>query len=252
MSNTLCADRITAALHTKQFGRHLEVFHSLPSTNTYLKEHSHLPHGATVVATDQTAGRGRRGRSFFSPTGGLYMSVLIRQPLTAQTVGLLTSATAAATAQAIETVCPVTVGIKWVNDLLINGKKVCGILAEGVPANGWAIIGIGVNVNTADFPQELQSIATSLSAESGCTVSAVQLAAAILDALEPLVDNIETPAFLEETRRRSVVIGRDITVLRGNETFTAHAVGIDDTGGLLIQQNGVISVLTSGEVSVRL
>ncbi len=246
------AQRITATLKTQHFGRHLEVFDTLPSTNTYLKQQNNLPHGAVIVAADQTAGRGRRGRAFFSPTGGLYMSILIRRALTAKTVGLLTGAAAVAVANAIETVCPVAVQIKWVNDLLVNGKKVCGILAEGAPADGWAIIGIGVNVNTADFPQELTDIATSLYKESGKTVSAEQLAAAILNALEPLVENIEEPLFLEETRRRSAVIGKDITVLRGNETFSAHAVGIDDAGGLIIQTDSGETVLTSGEVSIRL
>lgn len=244
---------IKAALQTKHFGRCLEVFDSLPSTNTYLKEKSTLPHGTVVIAADQTAGRGRRGRAFFSPDGGLYMSVRIHQPLTAQTVGLLTSAAAVATAQACETVCPVAVQIKWVNDLLVNGKKVCGILAEGAPADAWAVIGIGVNVNTPAFPQDLDAIATSLYKESGKTVSPERLAAEILNALEPLVDNIENPAFLQETRRRSAVIGRDITVLRGNETFIAHAVDIDGEGGLIIRRDdGNLSVLTSGEVSVRL
>lgn len=242
----------TAALQTNCFGRYLEVFDTLPSTNTYLKEHSALPHGAVVLAANQTAGRGRRGRTFFSPSGGLYMSVLIHRRLTAQTVGLLTSATAVATAQAIEAFCPVTVGIKWVNDLLINNKKVCGILAEGAPADGWAVIGVGINVNTPVFPQELGTIATSLYKESGNTVSAERLAATVLNMLEPLVDNVENAAFLEETRRRSVVIGKEITVLRGNETFTARAVGIDDTGGLIIEKDGNTAVLTSGEVSVRL
>ncbi len=246
------AKRITAQLHTKLLGRHLEVFETLPSTNTYLKGQSHLPHGAVVVAADQSAGRGRRGRHFFSPQGGVYMSILLRCTFTAKTVGLLTSAAAVAVARAIETVCPVSVQIKWVNDLLINGKKVCGILTEGVPKDGWAVIGVGVNVNTTAFPQELTDIASSLYKEGGKRVSPELLAAAILNALEPLIEKVETGAFLEETRCRSAVIGRDITVFRGNETFAAHAVGIDDNGGLLVQTDSGTAVLTSGEVSIRL
>ena len=252
METKLYADRITVALHTKHFGRHLELFETLPSTNTYLKQQNDLPHGAVIIAADQTAGRGRRGRDFFSPLGGLYMSVLVRRTLTAETVGLLTNAAAVAVANAIETVCPVSAQIKWVNVLLINGKKVCGILAQGAPADGWAIIGVGVNVNTADFPRELENIATSLYRESGKMVSPERLAAEILNALEPLVDNVENPVFLEEVRRRSAIIGKDITVFRGHETFTARAVGIDHTGGLIIQTDGKETVLTSGEVSVRL
>ena len=102
------------------------------------------------------------------------------------------------------------------------------------------------------FPQELGTIATSLYKESGITFSTERLAATVLNMLEPLVDTVENAAFLEETRRRSVVIGKEITVLRGNETFTARAVGIDDTGGLIIEKDGNTAALTSGEVSVRL
>ncbi len=243
--------RITTALHTKAFGRQIDAFDSLPSTNTFLKEKADAPHGAVVIATNQTAGRGRRGRDFFSPQGGLYMSIRIHRAFTAQTVGLLTSAAAVAVAQAIESLCPVSVQIKWVNDLLIHGKKVCGILTEGAAADGWAVVGIGVNVNTADFPAALADIATSLYKESGKVISCEQLAAAILNALEPLVDDIENGVFLQETRRRSAVIGKDITVMRGDETFAAHAVDIDDAGGLVIQRGQTLTVLTSGEVSIR-
>jgi len=243
---------VNGVLKTTHLGRHLEVFHTLPSTNTYLKEHPDLPHGATVIATHQTAGRGRKGRAFFSPDGGLYMSVLIRRELTAKTVGLLTCATAVAVARAIESLFPLSVQIKWVNDLLVRGKKVCGILTEGSVTDGWAVIGIGVNIAKADFPTDIAAIATSLYNESGKTVTADALAAAILNALEPLLDTLDTGAFLEETRRRSAVIGKDITVYRGAETFKAHAVGIDEAGGLIITTANGTQTLTSGEVSIRL
>lgn len=239
-------------LKTTHLGRHLEAFHTLPSTNTYLKEHPDLPHGATVIATHQTAGRGRKGRAFFSPDGGLYMSVLIRRELEAKTVGLLTCATAVAVARAIEGLFPLSVQIKWVNDLLIRGKKVCGILAEGSVTDGWAVIGIGVNVNTVDFPDDIAAIATSLYNESGKTVTADALAAAILNTLEPLLDTLDAGVFLEENRRRSAVIGKDITVHRGAETFKAYAVDIDEAGGLIITTENGEEILTSGEVSIRL
>ena len=240
-------------LKTKHLGRHIDVFETLPSTNTYLKEQPSLPHGAVAVAFNQTAGRGRRGRDFFSPQGGLYMSVRIHRAFTVQTVGLLTSAAALAVAQAIEAVCPVTVHIKWVNDLLINGKKVCGILTEGNPADGWAVVGIGINVNTDTFPKELSAIASSLYRESGRTVNFEHLSAEILNRLELLVENLEGGAFLEEVRHRSAVLDKTVTVVRGNETFTAHAVDIHNEGGLIIRTaDGRLQVLTSGEVSIRL
>lgn len=245
-------DTIKAALNTAYCGRHLEIFETLPSTNTYIKEHLALPHGATVIARSQTAGRGRKGRTFVSDEGGLYMSLLLRRTLTAKTVGLLTSAAAVAVAEAIENLAPVSVQIKWVNDLLIHGKKVCGILAEGSVADGWAIVGIGVNLAAVTFPKDLKEVATTVQNECGKTVSPAALAAEILNRLEPILDTAEDGAFLEETRKRSAVIGKDITVYRGAETFPAHAVGIDQAGGLVIITQHGEETLTSGEVSIRL
>ncbi len=251
------ADAIGALLHTKTLGRWLQVEAELPSTNTALKQQMHtLPHGATLIAATQTAGRGRQGRTFHSPDGGLYMSVLLHRDFASDTIGLLTSAVAVAAAKAIESLTDTRVHIKWVNDLWIYGKKVGGILTEGQPdTNGVvhsAVIGIGINVSPCTFPAELADIATSIGNEtiSPPTVSAV--AAAILNQLEALLDAWDTDALIDALRDRSVVLGKELTVLRGNETFTAQALDIDRTGGLVVQTAEGLQTLQSGEVRVRL
>lgn len=256
--SVLTADAVTALLHTKTLGKTLTVYSALASTNDTAKAvAADAAHGTVIIADHQSAGRGRRGRSFFSPRGcGVYMSVILKENLSADKVGLLTTAAAVAVARAIENLVPAQVYIKWVNDLLINGKKVCGILTEGTPnGNGgydFAVIGIGVNVCTADFPPEIDAIATSLLRECGEAPERAVLIAAILRELETVLSEMDTGAFLEESRRRSAVLGKAVTVIRGNETFAATAVAIDHAGALVVETDTGIKTLSSGEVSLRL
>lgn len=252
------AAAVKARLHTTELGRTLTVYPALPSTNDTAKAiAATAAHGTVILAEHQTAGRGRKGRAFFSPPGcGLYMSVILRERLTAARVELLTSAAAVAVANAIEGLVPAAVQIKWVNDLLIDGKKVCGILTEGAPnAAGeydFAVIGIGVNISTVDFPPELDAVASSLLRACGTAPDRAALAAAILHALETVLADMESGAFLKETRRRSAVLGKTVTVVRGNETFLAQAIEIDDKGALIVETAGGRQRLCSGEVSLRL
>lgn len=259
-------------LQTRTLGRTLLVYPELDSTNNRLKElaGAGAETGTVVVADRQTGGKGRRGRRFFSPEGGgLYMSVLLRPSLLMEQAGFITSCAAVATARAVErTVTELSpdtslrVGIKWVNDLFLNGKKLCGILTEaGTDFESgqleYAVLGIGVNLGKMAFPEELRSVATSVANECGVSVPRSRMTAAILNELEPLLEALEQPggaaAFLPESRERSVVLGREVTVLRGNETFDAAAVAIDDTGALVVRTpDGRETALQSGEVSIRL
>ena len=166
----------------------VELRKSVTSTNTILREMATkgAPECLVLVAEEQTAGKGRQGRSFHSPADyGVYFSILLRpDSIASEAAALITSAAAVATAQAIEEVVGVKVGIKWVNDLFMDGKKVCGILTEAVTdlksgSIGWVVIGIGVNVTTAGFPAELSEIAGSI----GVLGIRNQLAAAIIDEL---------------------------------------------------------------------
>lgn len=254
----LTVQAITASLHTTRFGHPLQVVECTDSTNTLARRWAEegAPEGASVAADRQTAGRGRRGRAFFSPEGGVYLSLVLR-PAAGTDPGFITSCAAVAAARAIERLSPVSVQIKWVNDLLIEGRKVCGILTEGEwePTTGglrFAVLGIGINVAETVFPPELQSIATSL-ANEGCRVERAALIAALLEEWELAYAAMNSGVFLEESRRRSAVLGKTVTVLRGEERFTAAAEYIDEQGRLVVRTtDGVRHMLHSGEVSLRL
>ncbi len=256
----MTAKSIQTKLTTQTLGRRLHTFDTLPSTSDHLKSLAaeDAPHGTAVIARHQSAGRGRRGRVFYSPKGdGVYMSVLLSGPIPATQSGRITCAAAVAVAEAIESLIPTSVQIKWVNDLLIDGKKVCGILTEGElnPATGTldhAVLGIGINLSTADFPPELRGIATSLVLATGVAPDPAALIAAVLNRLEEVLNAIDTGDFFEEYRRRCVVLGKTVTVLRGNEHFSARALAVDDDGWLQVQTDTGTVTLSSGEVSIRL
>ncbi len=251
---------VQALCNTTCLGRQLTILDSVGSTNALLREWAATGAvGGTVVATGhQTAGRGRRGRSFDSAQGGLYMSVLLRPQNWRGDVGLITSCAAVAVARAIERICAVDVQIKWVNDLLVNGKKVCGILTEaGLDMETgeltYAVLGIGINTACRTFPPPLQDIATSLGNLTGTSCDRNRLLASILDELEPALMQMESGTFLEESRRRSCVLGRTVTVHAADGAYEAQAVDITECGHLLIKRaDGTMTQLHSGEVSVRL
>ncbi len=243
-------------LHTTVFGQELRVWATLPSTNTTARELAlqGAPEGTVVVAAAQTAGRGTRSRTFFSPQGGVYMSIILRPK---QADGcLITSCAAVAVARAIERLCPLTVQIKWVNDLYVGEKKLCGILTEAgfAPDNSldFVVLGIGINVAEVAFPPGIAALATSLGNE-GCVVDRCELIAAILEEWESLYTTIGSGVFLDESRVRSCVLGRQITVKRENEQFTATATALTDRGHLVVTtDNGDTVTLHSGEVSLQL
>ncbi len=253
----ICAENIKKELTTQAFGQYLLVYEQVASTNDTARAHAMAgaAEGTTVVAARQTAGRGRRGRQFASPDGGLYMSMVLR-PAEGITPGAVTSCCAVAVARAIRRVCGVDVGIKWVNDLYINGRKVCGILAEGVlaPAGGFAymILGIGINLAHTALPPEVAAIATSLEQAGATTTQPETLIAAILQEWETAYATIATGDYLADSRRLSVVLGQPVTVFRGSDTFQAVAEAIDDEGRLVVRRPEGIDTLESGEVTLRL
>lgn len=255
MADPVTESAIRACLHTAAVGRRLEVTPRLDSTNARCRElaKAGAPEGTVVVAQRQSAGRGTRGRHFFSPPGGVYLSILLRPGETVNP-GHITCRAAVATARAIRRTCGAPVGIKWVNDLLLYGRKVCGILAEGEPDGRgglrFCVLGIGVNVAATAFPPELAERATSLGNE-GFAVERPVLIAAILEEWErataaPLTD------VMAAYRRLSLVPGRAVTVRRGDETFAAVAQEITDDGHLLVRTPaGERMELHSGEVQIR-
>lgn len=270
-SATVCSDRtqvnedavsapdIARWLTTQELGRQTEVHAVIDSTNDRAKALAvqGAPHGTLVCARSQTRGRGRFGRKFHSPDAdGIYMSLILRPSLPAQRAVMITSMTAVAVARAIERLADVQVQIKWVNDLYIQGKKVCGILCEaGLDVESgqldYAVVGIGVNTARAEFPEELQEIATSVGNVCGADISKNRLIAEICNCMEELYAQLNDGAFMAESRARSNVIGQDVIVLRGDERFSARAVDIDDEGSLVVETADGIQTVHSGEVSVR-
>ena len=237
----------------------LYVYDTLESSNLTAKQLAlaGAPHGTLVLAGQQKAGRGRLGRRFESPAGkGVYCSLLLRPALSAADAQTATIAAAVSVARAVKALCGLELGIKWVNDLYYQGKKVCGILTEGCPdlETGhldWLVVGIGLNLtaDTADFPPELQDKAGSLYPGAPAPVSRAALAGAIARELLAAGDGT---GGLAEYRDRCFVPGHWVTVCTAAETYAARALSIDDAGRLVVQrENGRQEALRWGEVSTR-
>ena len=234
------------------------VLPTVDSTNTYLRRLAAdgAPDGTAVIAEAQTAGRGRLGRQFASPAGaGLYMSVLLRRDIPVSRLPLLTPYVAVAAARAVERLAPVCVGIKWVNDLRIGERKIAGILTEGGLADGerlaYAVVGVGINLLPSALPEELREIAAAIG-DYAPPPSPAAMAAALLDTLFADYATFTDGSFLDEYRRRSVVLGRTVTATDGERTAIGVAEAIEDDGALrLLTEDGPLR-LRAGEVSIRL
>ena len=241
----------------------LRVYKSISSTNTVLKQlaESGEAEGTVLLAEEQTAGRGRMSRSFFSPPrSGLYMSLLLRPHLSAQLSTRITACAAVAVAEAIEELTGCRAEIKWVNDVLVDGKKVCGILTEGsIDCESglmhYAIVGIGINIRPpeGDFPAELRQIAGALPAAPDGEDLRCRLAAAVLDRLMDLYEQLPEGDCYEAYKSRSCLIGREINILPlGGEPVPATAVDVERDFSLRVRlTDGTETCLSSGEVSVR-
>ena len=207
-----------------------------------------------VIARAQTAGKGRLGRSFQSPEGGLYLSALWQDCPAGQLL-TVTPLAAVAVCRAVESLCDTDCGIKWCNDVVLHGKKLCGILTEWVGTDR-VIIGIGVNCNTApdDFPPEVRPMAASLRELTGGPVDPNALAGAMAFRLRQMrrVLLTEKAAWMAEYAAACVTLGKPVQLLRGDCREEAFAEGIDEDGGLIVRlKNGQRTTVSSGEVSVR-
>ncbi|GKH64358.1 bifunctional ligase/repressor BirA [Eubacteriales bacterium] len=257
----LTAEGISAMLPLELAQLDLRVFDEIDSTNLEAKRLAMTGLSrCAVIADRQTAGRGRLGRSFYSPPGcGIYTSLLLRpRPDQLADVTLLTTAAGVAVCRALQKAAGVQAEIKWVNDLYLNGKKICGILTEGVTdfESGMIesiVIGYGVNFrDDAHLPEELRPIVGSVFGAEPPTVTRSALAAAMLAELLPLAEDLSSRSFLPEYRRRSMLLGREIVFSRAGGRFAAVAERIDDNGGLVVRlPDGSRETLRSGEVSVR-
>lgn len=207
------------------------------------------------IASEQQAGRGRLGRSFSSPEGGIYMTLLTPVRATADLTALTTYAVTAV-CKAIEELTPLSPKIKWVNDVYIGERKLSGILAQGaVDAESGRIthvaMGIGINVASVELPPEISEIATSLAIE-GCDVDRAALAARITEIYLGGIERAGSPEVTEEYRRRSMLTGSEVNVIRPDRTYAARVIGIGDGCELIVErEDGSIEKLTTGDVSVR-
>lgn len=226
-------------------------YETVTSTNTKIKEDAKiLPHGFVLVAEHQTEGRGRMGRSFYSPAKtGLYMSILLKKDFGSNPT-LVTTMTAVAVMKAIEKATGKATRVKWVNDILIDGKKVCGILTEGAFSGGeleYMIVGIGINTATEEFPDEIKDVAGSI----GCNKETLLFN--VLDCFSEEFDKLSKGEFLDFYRERCVTVNKDVKIISPDkEPVEAFVQGIDDDAALIVKySDGTSGKVSSGEVSVR-
>lgn len=271
-------NEILSRLRTKWVGRQLSFYESIGSTNAQAKldAENGAPDGALVIADMQTAGRGRRGRGWDSPAGAnLYFTLILRPDISPDKAPMLTLVMALAVARGIGRMpggresaaegdgCnesrAVASGIKWPNDVVMNGRKVCGILTEMSAERDYVhyvVIGVGVNVGRRDFPPELASRATSLEAELGFPVSRSALTAEILAAFEEEYETFLKKGDLSGQAEgyNALLVNRDaeVCVLDPNGEYRGIARGITETGELLVERpDGSVVRVYAGEVSVR-
>ncbi len=231
----------------------------IDSTNRFAKE---LDGGenTVIIANRQTAGRGRLGRTFHSLTDGIYMSIILRPTLTADKITLITTATAVAVSRAIDDVFDVKTSIKWVNDIYLYDKKVCGILCENVlstspKAQNKTIVGIGINLSSddGDFPDEIKDIAGFILSKRCSPKLRQALINKILDNFSEIYEAISDRKFLDEYRRRLFIIGQRVLVNFSNKNFPATVLGLNDNANLIVRDDqDNIHTLTGGEVSLKI
>ena len=229
-------------------------YDEIDSTNTRAKEYAEVTDSRETVvfiANSQTAGRGRRGRSFVSNEGaGIYISILTYPTEDGFDATMTTAESAVALARAVEALCPCDVKIKWVNDLFLGGKKLAGILTEGkVLENGkiaYSVVGMGINVYKNAISGEISTIATSIESELNYAPDRSCLAAVIIK------EFLNRGDCHNEYKARSVVIGRDVTVVKLNESYPARVIDINPDYSLLIEHDGVEERLFTGEISIRI
>ena len=238
-------------------GVKLYFYDSIDSTNTQAKRllAEGLSGKALITANEQTAGRGRQGRSFYSPKNtGIYYSYVFHPQKTLADAVFITTAAAVSVIRAIERLSAVKPTIKWVNDVYVEGKKVCGILTEAVSdfesgALESVIVGIGINVSTASFPEELRDTAASL---DDASITRAELLNTAVEELVRVAEDLENPAIMKDYKRHSAVIGKEITFIKNGTTTKAVAVDIDEKGGLVVKTEQGTLTLSSGEITVRL
>ncbi len=261
-SDVLSAEGIRLHLSEKYNDREIHVCKCVDSTNMEVKRRAleGAADGLVILAEEQTAGRGRLGRSFFSPSGtGIYMSILFRPSSEiSQDVVMITTAASVAVCRGIRRVLGEEPEIKWVNDVYLHGKKICGILTEAVSdfESGQidtVVVGIGINYHSPHegFPEELQERA-GVVCHTEKKIPRNELAAAVINELYELYEDLSDKTYMEDYKKWSNVLGKEIRFSSGTDWEYATAVDIDENGGLVIEKkNGGRQVLRTGEITLR-
>ena len=246
---------------SKLYAENIKIYKTLESTNKTAKEMAvaGAEHGTVIIADSQTKGRGRYSRSYFSPSGGLYMSIILRpEVLNFENPTSVTAFAAVAVCEAIESISEKTPKIKWVNDILIDGKKVCGILTEAVTdfesgSLDWIVLGIGINVyiKTEDFPDDLQTSATSIFPNEKMFGVRNKLSAEIINRILGYdITPMESEIF-RKYKKRLAILGDQVTVIQNKNEYKATVIDIDAAGHLVVKnENGEIITVSSGEIRV--
>ncbi|GAA0789758.1 biotin--[acetyl-CoA-carboxylase] ligase [Hathewaya limosa] len=267
--DVLTYEEIEASLKTKYIGRKIFHFDVIGSTNTKAKEiasltmqkYNDLDNGTIVISEGQTAGKGRLGRVWESPTGkGIWFSIILKPDISPLKVSNITIIGASAVNLALKEM-GVESYIKWPNDIIIENKKVCGILTEmsaELDLVNYIVMGIGINVNIEkdDFPKELKNKATSLKAVYGKEFNRKKLLASILNNFEELYDNYIKNDLLEPCikicRDKSILIGKEVFIEQRNKKYKVRVLDINNDGALVIQkEDGNLEEVISGEVSMH-
>jgi BirA family biotin operon repressor/biotin-[acetyl-CoA-carboxylase] ligase len=255
----LSKEKILKGLQTKYIGRKIFVFESLDSTNVCAKTlaEADTEDGTVVVADYQTEGRGRLGRRWEAQPGtSLLLSTVLRPSLMSESAGLLTFYAAVSVARALEHETGLSVECKWPNDLLLNRRKVSGILIESSFSQqglAFSVAGIGLNVRRGSFPEALETKATSLERETGKKMDRTKLLCRLLTEMDDLYADVRSRRFdriLDEWNSRCTMFGKDITVLQHDHEVNGSAVGLSSEGGLILQTAKGKETVFAGDVTV--
>ena len=259
--DVLTYEEIEKFLDTKYIGRELIYLPAVDSTNNYAKNiASNKNEGTVVTAEQQLSGKGRLGRDWTSPSHkGIYMSIILKPDLDPSKVAKLTLIGAAAVYKALKDI-GIQSQIKWPNDIVIDGKKVCGILTEmscELNIIDYIIMGIGINVNLDkdDIPKELKDKATSLKLVTKKTINRKELLGLVLNHFEKLYESFKKDLNLDEVikicKENSALLGKEVHIIQGNSTRKGKAIDINSEGELIVKFDTGIETIYSGEVSVR-
>jgi BirA family biotin operon repressor/biotin-[acetyl-CoA-carboxylase] ligase len=256
----ITSDQILGGLNTVHIGRKIFSFDTIDSTNTFARslKGNELSHGTLVIAEEQSAGRGRMNRQWVGETGkNLLFSIVVMPDFSHEKISLLPFAGSLAVSDAIESVTGLSTTCKWPNDVLINNKKVCGMLLEtatGAPVIEKVILGIGINVNQEQFPEDLQHKATSLTNECGTTVDRIRLLQLVLEEFENRYAQLaQFPPLqlLNDWKMKALLFGKKITVLESEFSYDATAIDLAEDGSLIIKtDDGLTKHIFAGDVSL--